>query len=47
MTLEVVNGIFDAKAKQLEALSASNDEAKGLYNRLSSAIARERSLYRI
>ena len=47
VTLEVVNGIFDAKAKQLEALSASNDEAKGPYNRLSSAIARERSLYRI
>ena len=47
VTLEAVNGIFDAKAEQLEALSASNDEAKGLYERLLSAIARERSLYRI
>ena len=47
VTLEAINGIFDEKVRQLEALSASNEEAKGLCERLSCAIARERSLYRI
>ena len=47
VTLEAVNGIFDEKAKQLAALFASSEEVKDLHERLSSAIARERSLYRI